>query len=166
MELGLQNKIALITGASRGLGRAIAWQLATEGCSVVIIARGSKTLTHTAEELQQAGFRVLAISADVRVRADLERVVQETLIHYRSIDILVHNAGGANGLDVLDTSEADWQEALALNVTALATLTQLVVPVMRQNGGGRIIAISSIYGRESGGTMAYNALKAASISLT
>jgi 3-oxoacyl-[acyl-carrier protein] reductase len=166
MDLGLHHKSALITGASRGLGFAIAQALAAEGCRLAIAARGQEALEGAAQALRQAGTEVLALPADVTVRADLVHLIEETLLRYGEIDILVHNAGGAKGKDMYDTSEADWQEALTLNVTALATLAQLVVPSMRKQGEGRIIAISSIFGRESGGRMPYNALKAASISLT
>jgi 3-oxoacyl-[acyl-carrier protein] reductase len=166
MDFKLQDQVALVTGASRGLGKAIAFALAAEGCRLAIIARGCETLKETAEQLQLAGADVLAIPADVTVTADLERVVERTLTHYGHLDILVHNAGGAKGQDIFDTSEQDWHEALVLNVLALSTLARLVAPIMNQQGGGRIIAISSIFGRETGGRTAYNALKAASISLT
>jgi 3-oxoacyl-[acyl-carrier protein] reductase len=166
MDFKLQDQVALVTGASRGLGKAIVFALAAEGCRLVIIARGRETLKETAEQLQLAGADVLAIPADVTVTADLERVVERTLTHYGRLDILVHNAGGAKGQDIFDTSEQDWHEALVLNVLALSTLARLVAPIMNQQGGGRIIAISSIFGRETGGRTAYNALKAASISLT
>jgi len=166
MDLRLQNKVALITGASRGVGKAIATSLATEGCRLVLMARGAQALSETAEALMRGGAEVLAITADVTVLADMERSVQKTLAHYERIDILVHNVGGAHGQDIFDTSWQDWQEALALNVLALSSLAKLVVPSMIEQGGGRIIAISSIFGRETGGRMAYNALKAASISLT
>jgi 3-oxoacyl-[acyl-carrier protein] reductase len=166
MDFKLQDQVALVTGASRGLGKAIVFALAAEGCRLAIIARGRETLKETAEQLQLAGADVLAIPADVTVTADLERVVERTLAHYGRLDILVHNAGGAKGQDIFDTSEQDWHEALGLNVLALTTLARLVAPIMNQQGGGRIIAISSIFGRETGGRTAYNALKAASISLT
>jgi 3-oxoacyl-[acyl-carrier protein] reductase len=166
MDFKLQDQVALVSGASRGLGKAIVFALAAEGCRLAIIARGRETLKETAEQLQLAGADVLAIPADVTVTADLERVVERTLAHYGRLDILVHNAGGAKGQDIFDTSEQDWHEALALNVLALSTLARLVAPIMNQQGGGRIIAISSIFGRETGGRTAYNALKAASISLT
>lgn len=166
MDLRLHHKSALITGASRGLGLAIAQALAAEGCRLAIAARGQQALADAAQALRQTGTEVFALPTDVTIQADLLRLVEETLRCYGRIDILVHNAGGAKGQDVFDTSEADWQEALALNVTALATLAQLIVPSMRKQREGRIIAISSIFGRESGGRSAYNALKAASISLT
>jgi len=166
MDLGLSQKVAIVTGASRGVGKAIANVLAVEGCRLSIIARGRKALEDTASELWSNGTEVLPIVADLMVAQDIEAVVQATMKHYGQIDILVHNAGGAKGQNIFDTSDEDWQEALALNVLALSRLARLVAPIMSNQGGGRIIAISSIFGRESGGRTAYNALKAASISLT
>ncbi len=166
MDLGLSQKVAIVTGASRGVGKAIAHVLAVEGCRLSIIARGRKALEDTASELWSNGTEVLPIVADLMVAQDIEAVVQATMKHYGQIDILVHNAGGAKGQNIFDTSDEDWQEALALNVLALSRLARLVAPIMSNQGGGRIIAISSIFGRETGGRTAYNALKAASISLT
>ena len=166
MDLGLHGKVALITGASRGVGKAIAFTLAGEGCRLALVARGRKTLEETAAELWSLGVEVLPVVADLMIASDIEIVVQETMQQFGRIDILVHNAGGAKGQNIFDTSDEDWQDALALNVLALSRLAKLVAPVMGQQGGGRIIAISSIFGRETGGRTAYNALKAASISLT
>jgi 3-oxoacyl-[acyl-carrier protein] reductase len=166
MELGLQGKVAIVTGASRGIGKAIASGLAAEGCRLVIIARGRETLEEAAAELRRAHTEALAITADLTITKDIERAVEEAVAAYGRIDILVHNAGGAQGQDIFDTTDADWHVGLALNVLALSHLARLVAPAMGRQGGGRIIAISSIYGRESGGRTPYNALKAASISLT
>ncbi len=166
MDLGLHEKVAIVTGASRGVGRAIARALAVEGCRLSIVARGRKALDETTAELWSRGTDVLPIVADLTIARDIEAVVQETVKQFGQIDILVHNAGGAKGQNIFDTSDEDWQEALALNVLALSRLAKLVAPLMSKQGGGRIIAISSIFGRESGGRTAYNALKAASISLT
>jgi 3-oxoacyl-[acyl-carrier protein] reductase len=166
MDLGLHEKVAIVTGASRGVGRAIARALAAEGCRLSIVARGRTSLDETTAELWSNGVDVLPIVADLTLAQDIEAVVQETVKQYGHIDILVHNAGGAKGQNIFDTSDEDWQEALALNVLALSRLARLVAPLMSEQGGGRIIAISSIFGRESGGRTAYNSLKAASISLT
>src|SRR6266567_8201502 len=166
MDLGLRDKVAIVTGASRGVGRAIARTLGEGGCRLAVVARGRKVLEETASELRGIDTEVLPIVADLLVAQDIEAIVQATLSQYGGIDILVHNAGGAKGQTIFDTSDEDWQEALALNVLALSRLARLVAPIMSKQGGGRIIAISSIFGRESGGRTAYNALKAASISLT
>lgn len=164
MELGLQGKVAIVTGASRGIGKAIATALASEGCRLAIIARGSEALEEAAAQLR--GAEVRAITADLTITADIERAVRQVMAAYGRVDILVHNAGGAQGQDIFDTTDADWHTGLALNVMAPGHLARLVAPSMIQQGEGRIIVISSIYGRESGGRTAYNALKAASISLT
>lgn len=166
MDLGLRGKVAVVTGASRGIGKAIAAALAAEGCRLVIIARGVQALETVAAELRDGGTEVLALPVDLTVQAEIEDGVKQILARYGCLHILVHNAGGAKGQDIFDTRDEDWHAALALNVTALSHLARLVVPVMSQQGGGRIIAISSIFGREAGGRTAYNALKAASISLT
>jgi len=166
MDMGLHGKVALVTGASRGIGKAIATALAAEGCRLVIMARSRETLEETSQELRTSGAEVLPIVANVVVDTDREQAVQQAMAAYGRIDILVHNAGGSRGQDIFDTSDADWHDALALNVVALSHLAQLVAPLLREQGGGRIIAISSIFGRESGGRMSYNAVKAASISLT
>ena len=166
MDLDLDGKVAIITGASRGVGKAIAIALAAEGCRLSIVARGRKALDETADNLWNAGTQTLAVVADLTVAQDIDRIVQATMDYYGQIDILVHNAGGAKGQNIFDTSDEDWEEALALNLLALTRLVKLVVPVMSQQGGGRIITVSSIFGRESGGRTAYNSLKAALISLT
>ncbi|HEY6406449.1 MAG TPA: SDR family oxidoreductase [Ktedonobacteraceae bacterium] len=166
MDLGLHEKVAIVTGASRGVGRAIARALAEEGCRLSIIARGRNALDETTAELWSSGAEVLPVAADLTLAQDIEAVVQKTVKRFGQIDILVHNAGGAKGQNIFDTSDEDWQEALALNVLALSRLAKLVAPLMSEQGGGRIIAISSIFGREAGGRTAYNSLKAASISLT
>jgi len=110
VETGLQNKVALVTGASRGLGQAIAAALAAEGCQLIIVARGQEALESTAAQLRQTGAHILAISADVTVAQEVEHMVKESLTYYGSIDILVHNVGGARGQDLFDTSDEAWQE--------------------------------------------------------
>src|SRR5574340_1133555 len=166
MDLGLSGKVAIVTGASRGVGKAIAQALAEEGCRLVIIARGRKTLEETADALHQSGAEVLAIPADVMIAEDIQRIVTFTMERFARIDILVHCAGGAKGQNIFDTSDDDWQEALDVNILALTRMMRLVAPIMSQQGGGRIITVSSIFGREAGGRTAYNSLKAALISLT
>src|SRR5438270_13402925 len=166
MDVGLNGKVAIVTGASRGVGKAIAQALASEGCRLAIVARGRKALDETADELWRSGTEVLAVVADLTVAPDVERIVQATMEQYGRIDILVHNAGWAKGQNIFDTSDEDWEEALVLNVLALTRLARLVAPIMSQQGEGRIITISSIFGREAGGRTAYNSLKAALISLT
>ncbi len=166
MDLGLKEKVAIITGGSRGIGKAIATGLAHEGCRIVMCARDAGTLEHTAEELRGRGAKVLAVPADLSKAEAPDQVVQAAVRGFGRIDILVNNVGGARMAGpFLETSEATWQAAVELNLLAAVRLSRLVVPAMQKVGGGAIVNISSIWGRESGGTATYNAVKAADISL-
>ncbi len=164
MELSLKGKVALITGASRGIGRAIATGLADEGCNLAICARGAEALEEAAADIRGLNVQVLALPSDVTVAEDVEAVVQETLRYYGTIDILVNNVGGSKGGQ--DPSDQDWYDTVDLNLLATARTCRLVLPVMRNAGWGRIINIASIWGRESGGAITYNAAKASVISLS
>ena len=168
MDLVLSDKIAVVTGSSQGLGLASARALVAEGCRVCLCARGADRLTKVAAELQvQAGNAesVLAVQADVSTAAGIETVLDRTAQTFGGLDILVNNVGRAGGGDLLETSDADWQEALENTLYPAIRASRLAVPHMRRRGGGVIIIIASIYGRESGGRMTYNAVKAAEISL-
>jgi 3-oxoacyl-[acyl-carrier protein] reductase len=166
MELGLRGQVALVTGASRGIGRAIAQALAQEGCHLALAARSRDALEQAAEELRQHQVQVLPVSADLTIADDCKRLVEQIMQHFGRIDVLVLNAGGAPGGSFLETSDEQWMIAVTLNLMAAVRLCRLVIPPMRERGGGSIITISSIYGRESGGRPAYNTVKAAVISLT
>ncbi len=166
MELGLTGKIVLITGASRGIGRAIAAAFASEGCHLAIAARGQEALESAAQELRAQGVQVLTVPVDLTRAEDCKLLVAQTLQRFGRIDVLVQNAGGATGAGFLDTTDEQWMQAVNLNIMATARLCRLVIPRMREQGGGSIITISSIYGREAGGRAVYNATKAAVISLT
>lgn len=166
MDLGLTDKVAIVTGSSRGIGKAIATGLAAEGCRVTLCARDAEVLERTTVELRATGAKVLAIAADVGRPEDSGRVVEETVRAFGRIDILVNNAGGARTAGpFLETADTAWQTAVDLNVMAAVRFSRLVVPEMQKVGGGVIINIASIWGRETGGTTTYNALKAAEISL-
>jgi 3-oxoacyl-[acyl-carrier protein] reductase len=160
MELGLRGKVAIVTGGSRGIGKATVLDFAREGCKVAFSARGEETLRATAQEVKALGAEVLPVAADMTRTDDIERLVQETVATFGSVDILVNNVGGSRGGLTWDTPDEDWAEVLYLNLFAAIRTARLVIPEMRKRGGGRIINISSIYGRESGGAMTYNAVKA------
>ncbi len=166
MELGLQGKIVLVTGASRGIGQAIATAFAREGSHLAIAARSQEALERIAGELRQHGVQVLVVPADLTKVADCQRLVEQTLERFGRIDVLVLNAGGAAGAAFLDTTDEQWIQAINLNILATVRLCRLVIPHMRDQGGGNIITISSIYGREWGGRPVYNAVKASVISLS
>jgi 3-oxoacyl-[acyl-carrier protein] reductase len=160
VDLGLKDKAAIVTGASRGIGRAIALGLAEEGCDVALCARGLERLQETAKEIEAKGVRALAVEADVTKAEDMERLVQATADAFGRIDILVNNVDGS----VASDSDEAWQTTFQMILLTAARATRLVVPHMERAGGGAIVHIASIWGRESGGIPTYNALKAAMIS--
>jgi len=166
VDLELTGKVAVITGSSRGLGLASARALAAAGCRVTLCARGAEALDQAARALNGGRTAdVLTVQADVSTSAGAEAVVTRTIEQFGSIDILVNNVGKAGGGDIVSTSDADWQSALDLTLWPAIRMSRLVVPHMRRAGGGAIVMIASIWGREAGGRMTYNAVKAAQISL-
>jgi 3-oxoacyl-[acyl-carrier protein] reductase len=168
MNLGLTDKIAIVTGSSRGLGLASATALAREGCRVTLCARTPAPLAAAAAEVIAAcgdASRVSMVQADVATPDGVADVVERTVAHFGGLDILVNNVGLARGADLLATTDADWREALDQTLMPAVRASKLAVPHMRARGGGVILMIASIYGRESGGRMTYNAVKAAEISL-
>ena len=167
MDLQLAGKIALVTGSSRGLGLASARALLDEGCRVAICARGVKRLEEAAATLRQAGAAgdVLAVQTDLSSEEGVETVVRRTVDTFGGLDILVNNVGRAGGGGIAETSDAEWQAALDETLFPAVRASRLAVPHLRRRGGGVILMIASIWGRESGGRMTYNAVKAAEISL-
>ena len=161
MDLGLQGRVAAITGGSRGLGFAIARALHTEGCQIAICARNPERLRAAAQSL---GADVHAVSADVAKPGEVDAFIESAASHFDGLDILVHNAGGGGGAGV-DAPEPEFIEALELNVLGGLRAARAAVPHMRRRKAGRIIFIASVYGRESGGRAGYNLAKAAEISL-
>jgi 3-oxoacyl-[acyl-carrier protein] reductase len=162
MNLQLTDSVAIVTGSSRGLGLASARALVEEGCRVTICARHTAPLAEAAATL---GSRVLSVTADVSTPQGAALVIDETMARFGRIDILVNNVGKAAGGDIVATTDAEWQSALDQTLFPAIRMSRLAVPHMRRQGGGVILMIASIWGRESGGRMTYNAVKAAEISL-
>ena len=160
MELGLRNKVAVITGGSRGIGRAIGLGLAAEGCNVAFCARGEESLRKTESELRELGVRALGVIIEVTQAGAIESFVERAARELGRIDILINNVGGARVAD----DEASWRESIEINLMAAVRACNSVVPHMRAAGGGAIVNITSIWGRESGGPATYNAVKAAMTS--
>lgn len=168
MDLGLNGKVALVTGSSRGLGLASAVSLASEGCHVCVTARGAERLEQAAKEVGQAAAGrsgVLPIAADLTDARGVEFAIDRVVQAFGGLDILVNSLGLARGAGLVDTTDAEWQEAIDNTLFPAIRASRLAVPHMRRRGGGVIIMIASIWGRESGGRMTYNAVKAAEISL-
>jgi 3-oxoacyl-[acyl-carrier protein] reductase len=170
MDLGLGGKVALVTGASRGIGRGIALELAREGCHVALCARGKDALAAAASAVRARGVEGLAVPADVTTAEGVGQAVDAALDAFGGVDILVNNVGGSTGSSFLETSIEDWQRAIDLNLLSAVRASRLVVPSMRSRGGGAIVNIVSIYGREWGGSYVrrptYIAAKAAEIGMS
>ena len=160
MDLGLKGKVAIVTGGSRGIGRAIALGLATEGCHVAICARGEEKLRETEAEIKAKGVNTFAMPLDVTDAAAIDAFVERTAAELGRIDILVNNAGGSKQGDGDDA----WQGVIDLNLMAAVRASRAVIPHMKTQGGGAIVNITSIWGREGGGAPTYNAAKAAMTS--
>lgn len=149
MELGLQNKVALVAAASRGLGRGVAEELAAEGASLILCARGETSLNETCEAIRQkSGVPVLGIAGDLSVTAGAERVVSCGLERFGRIDILVTNVGGPPAGLFENLSPQTWEEATRLLLTSVLDLTRLTLPQMKARRWGRILNITSIAAKQ------------------
>jgi 3-oxoacyl-[acyl-carrier protein] reductase len=166
MDLGLNGKVVMITGASKGLGLAMAQAFAAEGAHLSICARGADALANADKSLRSAGSQVLAQALDATDAAATSRWVAATTEKFGGVDVLVNNAGGANPQPFAALDENAWKVAFDQNFFSAVSLARTSAAEMQKRGGGAIINISSIYGREAGGPISYNASKAALISLT
>lgn len=159
MDLGIAGKVALVTAGTRGIGLGIAQALAAEKVSVAVAARTEADVKRTAMTLGGLG-----IVADLLTEAGCRRAVSETEHSLGPVDILINNLGVRAGSSWTDTGAAEFESAFAGNVGVSVRMTQLVIPGMLERGWGRVVVISSVWGRESGGAPAYNAAKAGEIS--
>ena len=160
MDLGLRDKVAIVAGGSRGLGKAVALTLAAEGCRVALAARGEEALAEAAAEVEAAGVRVLAVPCDLTRAEDAERLVRAAAGEFGRIDALVNSIHFSAPGD----EDAVWEQSFDILFLPAVRLTRLAVPHLREAGGGAIVHLASIWGRESGGLPGYNAMKAALIS--
>jgi 3-oxoacyl-[acyl-carrier protein] reductase len=149
MDLGLTGKVAIVGGASRGIGRAVAFGLAREGCCVAICARRPDVLEATADEIRAAtGVDVLAVPCDMSDAGDIERFVAAAAARFGRLDIVVNNAGGPPP-GLFDAHDEDaWQQALAQNFLSVVRTVREALPHLRSAGGGRIINITSVAVKE------------------
>jgi NAD(P)-dependent dehydrogenase (short-subunit alcohol dehydrogenase family) len=170
VELGLENKVAVVTGSSKGIGKAIALELAREGCRVMLAARGGDDLEQATEDVRRTrGIEdVLAVVADVTKADEVEGLIDETVARFGTVDILVNNAGGTGRRSSFhELSDEEWFEILDLNLISAVRLTRAVLPHMRRQRWGRIINVASESGSQPSALKPhYNAAKAALINLT
>ena len=158
MDLGLTDKVAIVTGSSRGLGLAAARSLAAEGCRVSMSARGEARLREAEADVAESSRgkgRTLAVVADLTKAKGVQAVIDRTVAAFGGIDILVNNVGLAGGGGLLETSDEQWQEAFDQTLLPAVRASRLAVPHMQRRGGGVIVIIASIFGREAGGRMTY-----------
>lgn len=145
MDLGLENKVALVAAASRGLGRATAMELAREGANLVICARGAEPLERTREAIASAtGVEVRAIAADLSQVTDIERVTSEALGAFGRVDVLVTNAGGPPAGPFEQFGWDAWERTVNLTLRSVVELTRAILPGMRERRWGRVINVTSI----------------------
>ena len=145
MDLGLKNKVALVAAGSRGLGRAVAEELAAEGASLLLCAREEQTLAETAAAIAEStNAHVLAVPADVTVIDDIKRLVGAGIERFGQIDILVTNAGGPPAGSFDQLTREQWDEAIKLTLLSAVELARQVLPSMKERRWGRIVNITSI----------------------
>ena len=147
MDLSLDNKVALVTGASRGIGQAIAMGLARSGADVVIASRKIADLEKVASEIQKTGRKCLAVAAHIGRIEDINNLVGKAMEEFGRIDILVNNAATNPSMaSAIDIDERAWDSIMNLNLKGLFFLSQAVARTMREKGGGKIINVASIAG--------------------
>jgi len=163
MDLGIKGKIALVAAASKGLGRAVAEELAAEGAALVLCARGDEELQKTCAAIAAAsGVPVLGVAADLATPAGVARVTEAALARFGQVDILVTNAGGPPAGTFEQHSAEAWEQASRLLLTSVVELTRAVLPGMKERGWGRILNITSIAAKQPvAGLMLSNSLRAA-----
>ncbi len=168
MNLGLKGKYAVITGGSRGIGRAIALSLASEGCNIAICARAKPDLDKTAREIERLGVQCLQVPLDVTDKWALEGLYRIILGEFPTIHILINNVGGGGtwGKEIIEeTPHWDISGVFDKNVWAAVKCTMLAIPLMKKQRWGRIVTIASMYGKEAGGKPWFTMAKAAEIAL-
>lgn len=164
MDLGLENKVAMVAGASRGLGFAVARALAREGVKVSMSSRHLEAVTVAADKIRAEGGQVMAMAADVRDPAALERWFQETAKHYGGVDLLYTNSGGPPAGEVMGFDDAAWQATFELLLLSAVRMVRLAVPSMAARGGGAIVFPTSSAVKEPIGNIALSTVMRTSVA--
>lgn len=168
MDLGLKGKFALVTGGSHGIGRATALALAEEGCNVAICSRNKERINTSISLLEAKGIDCMGIVADVMKKADIAKVMKTIAEKWGTIHVLINNVGGGGrwGNEIVEeTNEEVWLEVYEKNALAAIRFTMLAIPYMRRQKWGRVINITSIFGREGGGRPWFSMAKTAQTAM-
>ena len=167
MDLRLVDKFALVTGGSHGIGKYVALSLAEDGCNVAICARNKYRIEDTVKEIKSKGVESIGIVADVTISENIDRVIKTVTNSWNTIHILINNVGGGGrwgSENVEDVDEKIWLDVYNKNALAAIRFTTRVIKHMKKQKWGRVITVSSIYGKESGGRPWFNMAKSAEIS--
>jgi 3-oxoacyl-[acyl-carrier protein] reductase len=149
MDLGIKNKIALVTASSQGLGKAAAFSLAREGVNLAICSRDEKSINASADEIRKAtGVKVFTIVADVSIPSDCDKIIEVSLKEYGRIDILVNNAGGPPTGKITSLPDSEWEKGFNLTMMSMVRLSRAVLPLMEKQNWGRVVTIVSISAKQ------------------
>lgn len=141
--MNIKDKVAIVTGAGRGIGKHTALELAAQGCSVLLVSRTVSQLEQTVDEIKSFDGNAVSLSIDLAKQASVQAVIDAAMSHFGGIDILINNAAVLIPSDIEDVTEEEWDKVMDINLKAPFFLSQKALPVMRQRGGGYIINISS-----------------------
>ena len=167
MDLGIKGKAAVITGGSRGIGKATALEMAKEGCNIVISARTESDLFEAEKEIKALGVKALAVPADLEKAEGVNKLISRAFEVFGHVDILFNNAGHSHSTTPIDASDEEWESILNIHLMACVRTCRLVIPKMLERKWGRIINMSSMCGlAPMSGLADYNAAKAAVINYT
>ncbi|MEW5767669.1 MAG: SDR family oxidoreductase [bacterium] len=144
---GLKNKVVIITGAGRGIGKAAALLFAEHHARVVIVSRTEKEILQVTNQIEEMGKEALPVPADVSAQAEVSRIIEKTMDRFGRIDVLINNAGVGLYKSVIETSLEDWDNMMAVNLRGVFLCSKAVLPIMLNQGTGTIINISSGAGR-------------------
>jgi len=168
MNLGIKNKYALVTGGSHGIGRSIALALADEGCNVAICGRNKERLAIVSQEINKKGVQCIILQADATEVSRVDEIMNTIIESWGTVHIVINNVGGGGswGDSVIENApEKIWVDVFNKNTLTAIRFTTKAIPFMRKQKWGRIVSVSSIYGKEAGGMPWYNLAKSAQISL-
>lgn len=166
MDIGIEGKVSLVTGGSRGIGRATATVFAEEGCKVGICARGESKLLETLEELRALESDAWGVTADVTNAADVESFISTAADRFGGLDILVCNVGGLKGDSTLEATDEDWLTTYEVNVVHAVRSVRAAIPYMKKRDGASIVLVASISGMKPGPHGQYGSAKASAIFLS